>query len=53
MHGSKQGYINMFKRDLDKIKWIEGMGLKYIELTDEHFKILSKDMFEQKFGVFL
>lgn len=54
LHGSVDGYKKMFKRDLDKIKYIEEqLKYKYIELVDEDIDNLSKELFLSKFNVYL
>ena len=54
MHGSRAtGYLNTFKRDSEKIKWIEENGFDFIEITDTELKNLNKKDIETKFNVIL
>ncbi len=51
MHGSREGYKGVIKRDLEKQDWIEKNGFKYVVLVDEDINNLSKKLFKEKFDI--
>jgi len=53
MHGNRVGFLDKLKADTQKMVWAENNGFKFIELYDEEINNLSKNLFEEKFGVIL
>lgn len=55
MHGSRAGYLKKLKADLDKEKWAEINGFKFIEVVDVDLleENLTKEYYEEKFDIIL
>ncbi len=53
MHKNRFNLLKKIKADMDKRKWAESNGFRFIELEDQDLKNLSKDLINDKFGVML
>ena len=55
MHGSRAGYLKKLKADIDKQKWAESNGFKFIEVVDEDLleENLTREYYEKKFDIIL
>ena len=50
-HGSRAGYLNSWRRDLEKEKWINKIGFTFVEIYEEDIKNLSRKFFIDKIGI--
>jgi hypothetical protein len=52
-NNSRENYLNSISRDTQKYEWLEANGFKLIEIYQKDIKKLSKNWFEDSFGVLL
>lgn len=49
-HGSRSGFIQAMKRDVDKIQWAEDNNFRLIEITEKDIANFSKEYIIETFG---
>lgn len=49
MHGSREGYKNVMRRDMQKIDWLEDNGFTVVEVDDEALELFEAGQVKEWF----